>query len=78
MENKHGKLFVIKQSEGCKFVPKMHQNTFGGWAPTGPARGELMEGLLLRGRREGKGRGPTYKGMKGEFLILREPQWKKR
>jgi len=37
-----------------------------------------MEGLLLGGRREGKGRGPTYKGMKGKFLILREPEWKKR
>jgi len=26
MENKHSKLFVIKQSKGCKFMPKMHQN----------------------------------------------------
>ena len=23
MDNKHGKLFVIKQLEGCKFMPKM-------------------------------------------------------
>jgi len=27
MDNNHGKLFVIKQSKGCKFMPKMHQNT---------------------------------------------------
>ena len=29
------KLFVTKQSKGCKFMSKMHQNTFGGrthWA----------------------------------------------
>jgi len=26
MDNKHRKLFVIKQSKGCKSVPKMHQN----------------------------------------------------
>jgi len=24
------KLFFIKQSKGCRFMPKMHQNTFGG------------------------------------------------
>jgi len=28
MDNKHRKLFVSKQSKGCEFVPKMHQNTF--------------------------------------------------
>ena len=22
MDNKHGKIFVIKQSKGCKFMPK--------------------------------------------------------
>ena len=37
MGNEHGKLFVIKRSEGCKVVPKMHQNTLGGRA--GPAGG---------------------------------------
>ena len=37
MDNKHRKFFVIKQSDGCKFMPKMHQNTFGGRAPPGPA-----------------------------------------
>ena len=30
---KHIKLFVIKQSKGYKFMPKTHQNTFGGRAP---------------------------------------------
>ena len=35
------KLFVIKQSKWCKFMPKMQQNTFGGRALQGPA-GELM------------------------------------
>jgi len=28
MNNAHRKLFVIRQSKGCKFLPKMHQNTF--------------------------------------------------
>ena len=28
-DNKHRKLFVIKQSKGCKIMPKMNQNTFG-------------------------------------------------
>jgi len=27
---KHRKLFIIKQSKGCKFMPEMFQNTFGG------------------------------------------------
>jgi len=33
MDNIHMKLFVIKQSKGRNFIPKMHQNTFGGRAP---------------------------------------------
>ena len=41
MENKHRKLFAIKQSKRCKFMPKMHQNTFGGRAPPDPL-GELI------------------------------------
>jgi len=32
MDNKHRKLFVVKQSEGCRFMPKIHLNTFGGRA----------------------------------------------
>jgi len=27
--NEHRELFVVKQSKGCKFMPKMHRNTFG-------------------------------------------------
>jgi len=45
MDNKHRKLFVIKQSKWCIFMPKMHQNTFGGRAPSAPA------GKLLRSPR---------------------------
>jgi len=65
MDKKHRKLFVIEQSKGCKFTPKMHQNTFGGRAPPGHA-GELMRSprlhshngdLLIKGGRE-----LTYKG----------------
>ena len=37
VDNKHRKLFVIQQPKGCKFMPKMHQNTFDGRAPPGPA-----------------------------------------
>ena len=42
MDNKHRKLYVIKQSKGCKFMPKMQQNTFGGRAPSGPAGGAYV------------------------------------
>ena len=35
MDNKHRKLFVIKQSKVCKFMPKVHQNTLGGRARWG-------------------------------------------
>jgi len=37
--NKCRKLFVINQSKGCRFMPKMHQNTLGDRAPPGPAGG---------------------------------------
>jgi len=30
MDNKHRKLFVIKQSKGCNFMPQIYQNTFTG------------------------------------------------
>ena len=36
VDNKRRKLLVVEQSEGCKFMPKLHQN-----APPGPA-GEFM------------------------------------
>jgi len=42
MDSKHRKLFVIKQSKGCKFMPKMHQKIrFGGAFCLDPL-GELM------------------------------------
>jgi len=58
MDNKHGKLFVIKQSKGCKFMPKMHQNMFRGRPPTSTGDAEGSEG-----RREGTGR--DWKGREG-------------
>jgi len=39
MDNKHGKLFVTKQSKGYKITPRMHKNTLGGLGPPGPAGG---------------------------------------
>ena len=68
MDNKHNKLFIIKQSKWCKFMLKMHQNIFGVRALPRPAGGAYMlprhpcrnGGLLLRGGREIEGgRGPT-------------------
>ena len=42
-DNKHGKLFVIKQAKGCKFMRKMHRNTVRLAAGLGPdPLGELM------------------------------------
>ena len=32
VDNKHGKLFAIKQPKGWKFMPKMHQIIVGGRA----------------------------------------------
>jgi len=32
MGSKHGKLFVIKQSKECNFMPQKHKNTFRGRA----------------------------------------------
>jgi len=39
VDNKRIKLLVIEQSEGCRFVPEMHQSRFGGRAPSGLAGG---------------------------------------
>ena len=67
MDNKHRKLFVIKQSKWCKFKPKMHQNTFGGRASPGHDGGAYAppEPLsAIRGRKGGergrKGRGREF------------------
>jgi len=49
MDTKHRKLFVIKQSKGCKFMPKVYQNTLGGRAPLG----ELMRSSRLPSRNGG-------------------------
>jgi len=32
----------FRHSTRCKIMPKMHKNTFGGWAPPGPAGGALV------------------------------------
>jgi len=51
LDNKHRKLFVIKLSKRCTFMPKMHRNTLGGQAPPGPAWGayELPRSLAAMG-----------------------------
>ena len=89
MENKHRKLFAIKQPKRCKFMPKMHQNTFGGRAPPGPAEGAYMlprltscNGCLLLCGRKGRGekRGPISKGQgerrKREGVKKEGDEWK--
>jgi len=71
--NKHRKLFAVKQIKGCKFMPKMHQNTSGGRAPPTPAGGACARspsrngGVLLRGGREGKEERGNGKGVEGNF-----------
>ena len=71
MDNKHRKLFAIKQSKGCKFMPKMHQNTFGGRAPPGPAGQSLCAPPILHHLAAIKG--PTSNGRerRGRSLLLR-------
>ena len=59
MDNEHMKLFVIKQSKGCKFMPKMHENIFGGQALPGPTGGAYA----LSQTRSCNG-GPTCNGRK--------------
>jgi len=67
MDNKHRKLFVIKQTKGRKFMPKMHQNLsaaglhpdrIGEFMRTAPLA--AMEDLFLRGRREAEGGEKAY------------------
>ena len=58
MDNEHRKLFVIKQSKGCKFMPKMCRNTFGGRTLRSP-------------RTPCRGGGPTSKEKEGRGLLLR-------
>ena len=68
MDNKHRKLFVIEQRKGCKFMPKMQQNTFGGRALSAP------DGKFIRSLRSPSRNKPTYKGNggMGEGLLVRE------
>jgi len=63
MDNKHRKLFVGKQSIGCKFMPKMHQNTIGGRTPAGLTGGDRSRnGVPASKGREGMGRGAISNG----------------
>jgi len=41
MDSKRGKLFGIKKSRGCKFMPKMQQNTLAAGLCSDPL-GEIM------------------------------------
>ena len=61
MDNKHRKLFVVKQSEGCRFMPKIHLNTFGGRAlPLGEhMRSPLRSPSAAKGRPTSKS-GPVF------------------
>jgi len=67
MNNNQGKLFVIKQSKGCKFMSKMHQNTFGGWASPGPAGLTEIAGLGIDGRLRRGGRCRTGQWRTGHW-----------
>ena len=60
MDNKHRKLFVIKQSEWCKFVHKMHQNTFFSARTRCRIPPSRIGGRLLRFGRKKEGRGEAY------------------
>ena len=53
---------IAKQSKGCKFMPKMHQNMFGGRALPRPAIGELNMRSPIR---TGCNGGLRVSGMKG-------------
>ena len=48
MDNKRRKLFVIKQSKWCRFMPKMHQNMFGGRGAYAVMRSLIAPSLSLR------------------------------
>ena len=72
MDNKHRKLLVNKQSEGCKAISPMHQNTSGGRAPPGPAGGAYAlprptscNGVYFYIKGGKGGKGPACKGREG-------------
>jgi len=66
MDNKHVKFFVNEQSKGCKSMPKMHQNTFGG----------RNGNLRLRGGTEWEVRGLLIRGVRERGLLLRGTDWR--
>ena len=63
IDNKHRKLFTIKQSNGCKFMSKMHRNTFVVRVPfmRSPRHPSHNKGAYFYGERgeglKGRGRG---------------------
>ena len=57
VDNKHRKLFVIKQSRGCKLMPKMRLITFGGWVPPGPSGEAYASFMPPPSRNGGEGKG---------------------
>jgi len=63
MDSKRGKLFVIKKSRGCKFMPEMQQNTLAAGLCPDPL-GEIMrspeplaamKGTAYKGRKKRRG-----------------------
>ena len=72
INNKHRKLIVIKWSKGCKFVAKMHQNTFGGRTLPGPAGGAYAPYALTATV------GATSKTREGRggSIFLRGTEWR--
>ena len=60
MDNKHRKLFIIKQSKGCKSMPKCTKMRVAAGLRS-DLRGELMRSPRLPSRSGG----PTSKGREG-------------
>jgi len=73
MENKHSKWFTVMQPERLKCTPKMHLNTFGGRALSGPA-GELSATPDPYSHNEGptSNEGGGYGGWRGKGMGGRE------
>jgi len=64
------KLFVIKQSEGCKSTPKMHQNAFVGRAPPGHAERAYVLPLMRSQTPISREWGPTSHGGGANVLFF--------
>jgi len=67
IDNKHRKLFTIKQSNGCKFMSKMHRNTFVVRVPfmRSPRHPSHNKGAYFYGER-----GEGLKGRRRGVLII--------